>query len=164
MADILSIQDIFNLSGSPIDILFNFVLPIPAVAYAIYLLLGEIKLMNSPTARALFGIAVGVMVVNFLKLGSIALWGGIFGILLFKVKNLPGRIMGAIIFFFIVSQIISFNLSNPSTQSLVLIIFGVVMLFALVSTEDWKKQILMIAVLVVFYIVMTTYIISQIRI
>jgi len=164
MVGIYEIQSFFNIYGSTTDILLNFVLPIPVVAYALYLFLGEIKILKSPTPRALLGIAMSVMLIAFFKIGSMALWGGIFGILLLKIKNLPGRIMGIVIFVFIVSQITSFNLANPNTQTLFMIIFGVVMLFALISTESWKKQIFIVIILLVVYMIFTTYFLAQVRI
>ena len=144
--------------GSPLDIILNVVLPIPVVAYALYLFLGEIKLLQSPTPRAILGIVMASTLVLFFKLGIFALWGGIAGILIFKVKNWPGRLIALVVFLFIVSQITNLSLSGLSVQQILLLVFSGLALLSLTMVEGLIKQVIVVIAVFVLYLVIISYV------
>lgn len=153
-----------NISGSPTDILVNVILPIPVLAYAIYLVLGEMKFFKSPSVRALLGIVMAVSAVLVLKLGSLALWGGFAGILLLRIKNWPGRLVALGIFVLIMSQIFGLNLTNLTIGQVLLLGASIIALFALAGTDSFKMQLLIVAIVFVAYFVILTYLLPQIPI
>jgi hypothetical protein len=165
MVDLGNIQSYLNfLSGSPVDIFLNIVLPIPVLAYAIYLLLGEIRIFHSTTVRGLLGIIMAATLVLFFKVGSFALWAGFAGIVILKIKNWSGRLMGLVIFFFIVTQISNLSLSNLNIQLMLLLVFSAIALVSLVTTEGFKKQIIIVTIIFVVYFVVLTFLLPQLRI
>jgi hypothetical protein len=165
MADIGNIQSYLNfLSGSPIDIFLNFVLPIPVLAYAIYLLLGEIRIFSSTTVRGLLGITIAVTAVLAFSFGSLALWAGFAGIIILKIKNWSGRVIGLMIFLLIVTQISNLSLSNLNIQVILLLVFSAIALIALVTTEGFKKQIVVVIIIFVACYLVLVFLLPQLRI
>lgn len=151
--------------GTPINILLNVVLPIPIVAYAIYLLLGDLKIFSSSsTVRALIGIVMGASVVLVAKLGAIALWGGIAGILILKIKNWTGRLIGLGIFLLILTQISNLNILGMTPSKILLLVISGVALVGLTMTEGWKKQIILVVGLFAIYLFILSYLLPQLRI
>jgi len=165
MDGIGNIQNYFNfLVGSPVDIFLNVILPIPILAYAIYLLLGEIRIFRGVNVRALLGIVMAATLVLFFRVGSFALWAGFAGIVILKIKNWPGRLIGLVIFFFIVTQISNLSLSNPNIQLMLLLVFSAIALVSLVTTEGFKKQIIVVIIIFVVCFVVITFLLPQLRI
>lgn len=151
--------------GSLIDVLLNVILPIPIVAYAIYLLLEDLKIFSSsPTVRALIGIVMGASVVLVARLGAIALWGGIAGILILKIKNWPGRLIGLGIFFLILTQISNLTLLGMTPSKILLLVISGIALIGLTMTDGWKKQIILVIVLFAIYLFILSYLLPQLRI
>jgi len=158
IADVTNIlTNIFGY-GAPLDIFLNVVLPIPVVAYALYLFLGEIKLMRSQIVRAVLGIVLASTLVMFFRLGIFALWGGIAGILIFKVKNWSGRLIALVIFLFIISQITNLSLANLNVQQILLLVFAGLALLSMTMVEGLIKQIIVVIAIFAFYFVLVTYI------
>jgi len=156
IADVTStLTNIFGY-GQPLDIFLNVILPIPIVAYALYLFFGEIKILQGTTVRAVLGVILGATLVMFFRLGIFALWGGIAGILILKVKNWPGRLISLVIFLFIVSQITNLSLAGLNPQQILLLIFsGIALLFMTLTDGFWKQLIIVIAIFVFYYIVIS---------
>ena len=162
----VGVQDIVNIFsyGSPLDIFLNIILPVPIVAYALYLFMGNIRLMRSTAPRAILSTVLGATLVVYFRLGIYALWGGIAGIIIFKIKNWPGRLIALVIFFFIISQIINLNLAQLNPQQILFLVFGGFALLSLTMTEGLIKQIIFVIVIFVIYYVIITYALSQVRI
>lgn len=160
----VGIEDITNifLVNSPLDIVLNYILPIPIVAYALYLFLGEIKLMHSATVRAILGVIFASTVVLFFRMGIFALWGGIAGIIIFKVKNWPGRLIALVIFLFIITQITNLTLANINPQQILFLVFGGFALLSLTMVEGLIKQVLIVVAIFVIYFVVITYLLPRV--
>lgn len=164
--------DIFNSfastylgSGSPIDILLNVVLPIPIVAYAIYLLLGDLKIFSSsPTVRALIGIVMGASVVLVAKAGAIALWGGILGILILKIKDWPGRLIALGLFFLILTQISTLNILGMRPTQILYLGAVFAALVGLTMTQGWKQRALLFIIIIAAALFISSYLLPQLRI
>ena len=162
----IDLTSILNgISGSPIDIIMNYALPIPIFAYAIYLLMGDLKIFSSSSApRAFIGIFMGAIVVLVFRLGSIALWAGIVGIFIFKIQNWGGRVIALGLFFLIVTQVPTLSYLNISPKTILFLLFTAAALISLVATEGIKKQILIVIAIYVVYFVLITYFVSILNI
>lgn len=164
MAGITDFTNIFNLVGSPIDIFLNVILPIPIVAYAIYLLLGHVRIFSSQTARGLIGIVMAASLVLIFRLGAFALWAGIAGIFLLKIKNWPGRLGALVLFFLIITQVTNLTAASVNPQTILLLVFFGFALLTFASVDDLKKQLVMIILIFAIYFVLIWFVIPQLRI
>lgn len=140
------------------DLILNFILPLIFLAYAIGLLLEKIGVFrSSQTTRYLIGIAMAGLLVFVGKLGYIGLILGLAGVLIFKLKDWPSRVIAFLIVGFIVSQI-GFTLDpNVLISKVLLISFSVLALFVLFTdTRIWLK-IVMIVLIFAAYFVLFSY-------
>ena len=151
--------------GTPIDILLNVVLPIPIIAYAIYLLLEDLKIFSSSqTVRALIGIAMGVFIVLVGRVGSIALWGGILGILILKIPDWSGRLIALGIFFLIFTQITNLDILGMRPSQILYLGAAVAALVGLTMTHGWKQRIFLLIIIIAVVLFISSYLLPQLRI
>jgi len=164
MAGITDLTSIFTIVGSPIDIFLNVILPIPVVAYAIYLLLGQTRILSSPTARGAIGIVMAASLVLIFRVGAFALWAGIAGVFLLKIRNWPGRLGALVLFFLIITQVTNLTAASINPQTILLLIFFGFALIIFASVDDLKKQIVMIIIIFAVYFALVWFVFPQLRI
>jgi len=136
-------------------------LPIPIFAYAIYLLLEQLKIFRSSAIRAILGILMASTVVFFFRLGTIMLWGGVAGILILKIKDWPGRTAGLGLFILIMTQVWNLNILNASPSVILFLIFLGASLLVFIVTQSWKMRALDLIILWVFYFIVISYLLPH---
>jgi len=142
------------------DFILNFVLPFIFLAYAIGLLLEKIGIFKgSSTARYLIGVAMAGFLVLLGKLGYIGFILGLAGVLIFKLKDWPSRIIAFLIIGFIVSQI-GFTLDpNALINKALLISFNILALFVLFTdTRIWLKIVMIVLIFIAYFVLISYFI------
>jgi len=153
----MSFHHNLGLIFSAIDLDVNFQDPYAVIfliasfalaAYAIYILLGKIRIFRS--VRIANIVIAAIMALFALRFGIWTFWGGIAGILFFKLDSYPKRFIGLLLTFAIASQITSIF----APKAAIGMFFFLIGLFILFKVRQWKLIILLGGVLIAIYFVL----------
>lgn len=145
-----------GLLTAPLNLVFNVVLPAFFLAWAFGLFLAKIRLFsNSAVARYFIGSAMAIGLVFTTKIGSIGMWLGIAGVLIFKLRDWPSRVLSFVIVGIIISQI-GFTLDPSALLSKAVILgFSVTALFVtMIEMRALFKVIIVLIIFVTYFFVL----------
>jgi len=159
MADVITdLISSNNLLQAPLNVVFDVALPAFFLAWAFGLLLARMKLfVNFPVARYLIGSAMAIGLVFTTKIGSMGIWIGLAGVLIFKLHDWPSRLLSFLIVGVIISQI-GFTLDPYALISkAVLLGFSFTALLITMMEMRLLIKIIIVAIIMVAYFFVLPY-------
>jgi len=153
LTNLISVQDLIQ---APLNLIFNIILPVFFLTWAFGLFLARIKLFtNSPVARYLIGVAMASFLVFSTKIGSIGIWLGLAGVIMFKLKDWPSRIISFLIVAILIFQIGFSTDPNVLLSKALFISFSIVALIvAMMDMRIWWKLIAVAIVYAAYFIIL----------
>jgi hypothetical protein len=151
-------SSIEQAATAPLNFIVNYIAPFIVLTYAFGLLLEKIGIFKSSGVKYVIGAALSGFLVFAFNFGAMGLWLGIAGILIFKMKDWPSRIISFIIFAVIISQI-GFTLDPNILISKGLIIgLGVFAILIMLTEMSPLQKIIIAVILIIAYFVIISYI------
>lgn len=157
MEELLSRIGISAATMTPTVIVFDIVLPIIAITYAISLFIQKFFKRFGTWASTAIGAVMAILFVLNFRIGMFGFWFGLAGVLIFKLKNWPERLISLVILGIIVLQVGAMK-TLPSITAIYTIGLLFAALVAFLKIEHLYVKIIAVIAIIVIYFVALPYV------